>query len=192
MPKEKKKSWFRRHKILTGILGFFGFIMIIGILQNAIEYAEIGYSNYNEDGSTSINSTLLVPQDEEVDRIWKIGNITSITINASGFIDGSQRSISQSESFGGTSILTKAYLFDSIENANLFYNQQKEEINIRGVEEWSIGTDCFGIEQESFLSGAVTGLCWRSNIVFYVRSSSTSYDYASNGKEFIKIMLKKV
>ena len=33
MSKEKKKSWFRKHWILTGILGFFLLFVIIGIFQ---------------------------------------------------------------------------------------------------------------------------------------------------------------
>lgn len=33
MPEKKKKSWFKKHKIMTGIMGFFLFLVIIGIFQ---------------------------------------------------------------------------------------------------------------------------------------------------------------
>jgi len=33
MSEEKKKSWFRRHPVLTGVLGFFAFFVLIGIFQ---------------------------------------------------------------------------------------------------------------------------------------------------------------
>ena len=33
MPKEKQKSWIRRHWIISGILGFFALFLVIGIFQ---------------------------------------------------------------------------------------------------------------------------------------------------------------
>ncbi len=39
MPEEKKKSWFKRHWILSGILGFFLLLVIIGIFQGIGESA---------------------------------------------------------------------------------------------------------------------------------------------------------
>jgi len=191
---EKKKSWFKRHWILTGIGGFCLFFIMIGFFQGISEGIdnEKKYSDYSQNDLIIANSNLLIPQDAEVDRIWGISNITKITTNATGFVEGSERRITKSETLGGSSIITKAYRFNSADNANQFYNQERKKIDVRGVAEWNLGSDCFGIEKDSLLSGATEGLCLRKNIVFYIRSSSTSYSYASDGKDIMKVMLKKV
>jgi len=41
------------------------------------------------------------------------------------------------------------------------------------------------------LSGYAKGFCLRDNVVFYIESTSGSYTYTSDGKSFMKIMLKK-
>ena len=193
MPEEKKKSWFRRHWILTGIGGFCLFFIMVGFFQGISDATKdtIKYSGYSKDGLIIASSNLLVPQDSEVDRIWKIGDITSITTNATGFIEGFERKINKVESFEATHITPKAYRFDSSDNANQFYNQEKEKINVRGIAEWNLGIDCFGVEKDVVLSGYAKGFCLRDNVVFYIESTSSSYSYASDGKSFMKIMLKK-
>ena len=194
MSEEKKKSWFRRHPVLTGILGFFAFIIVIGIFQgisDGITGDAIKDSN-SQNGLIIANSNTLVPQDSEIDRIWRINDIESINVDSTGFIEGAERKISKAESLEGSSVITKAYRFDNPVNAEQFYSQEKQEIDIRGVNEWNLGSNCFGIEIDSFLSGSAEGLCLRNNVVFYIRSASTSYNYASDGKSFMKIMLDKV
>ena len=195
MSKDKKKSWFRRHWFLTGILGFFLLLVIVSMFQGIIDSAtgnaiKDSRSLTNELIVTSAN--LLLPQDSEIDRIWRINDIESITENTTGFIEGSKRSMSKAETLGGSSIITRAYRFDSINNANQFYDQEKQKIDIRGVKEWNLGSGCFGIDRESLLSGSAEGLCLRNNVVFYIRSASTSFYYVSYGKDFMKIMLKKI
>ncbi len=194
MPEDKKKSWFRRHKILTGIGGFFALLIVIGIFQGIGDGVENAakYSDYSQNGLIVASSNVLLPQDSEIDRIWEINDIKSTNTNATGFIDGAERKISKVEDLSGSSIIMKSYRFDSGTNANQFYNQEKQKIDVRGVEEWNLGSDCFGIEISSFLSGSVEGLCLRNNVIFYIESASTSYEYASDGKEFMKIMLNKV
>ena len=194
MSEDKKKNWFRRHWIISSILGFFLLLIGIGMFQGVGEGVENAakYSDYSQNGLIVANSNLLLPQDSEIDRIWEINDITSLTTGTSGFVEGSERKISKAEDLSGSSIIMKSYRFDSGTNANQFYNQEKQKIDVRGVEEWSLGSGCFGIEISSFLSGSVEGLCLRNNVVFYVESASTSYEYASDGKEFMGIMLKKV
>ncbi len=194
MPEEKKKTWIRKHPVLVGILGFFLFLVIIGIFQGISESTgnAIKYSDYSQNGLVTASSNLLVPQDSEIDRIWRISDIKSINIEATGFIEGAERKISKAESLEGSSIIARVYRFDSLDNANQFYNQEKQKLDVRGVEEWNLGSSCFGIKKDSFLSGSAEGLCLRNNIVLYIRSASTSYSYASYGKDFMKMMLKKI
>ncbi|GEM_PF-5584531 len=186
--KDKKKSWFRRHWILTGILGFMALSFIIGTFQGIKD--EIKYADYSDNGLVIINSSLLIPQDSEIDRVWRVNDMVSITTNATGFIEGTERQIGKTEDFGGSSVIVKAYRFDSNINSNQFYDEEKQGIDIRGVKDWDLGEDCLGIQIDSILSGYAEGFCLRSNVVFYVRSSSTSY--SNEGKSFMKMMTKKV
>jgi hypothetical protein len=191
----EKRNWFRRHWAISTILGIFLLFLVVGMLQeasNSITGKVIKESSSLQNALITTDASLLLPQNSEIDRIWRINEITAIATNATGFIEGAERKISKTESLSGSSIIMKVYRFDSADNANQFYEQEKGKIDIRGVQEWNLDNGCFGIEKESFLSGAVEGLCLRENIVFYTRSSSTSYDYASDGKSFMKIMLKKI
>jgi hypothetical protein len=194
MPDNKNKSWLRKHWILSGILGFFLLFFVIGIFQgiNESTYNAKKYSDYSKNGLIVASSNLLLPQDSEIDRIWKINDITFTTINETGFIEGVERKINKVESLESSHVTARAYRFNSVEEANQFYTQEKEKINIRGVEEWGLGSNCFGIEKDVVLSGYAKGFCLRNNIVFYIESVSNSYNYASDGKEFMNIMIKKV
>jgi len=189
-----KKNWFKRHKILSSILGFFLLLILIGMLNGVNDAVEndMKYSGYSRNGLVTVNSNLLVPQDSEIDRIWKINDITFITINETGFIEGAERKINKVKSLESSHVIARAYRFNSVEKANQFYTQEKEKINIRGVEEWGLGSNCFGIEKDVVLSGYAKCFCLRNNIVFYIESVSNSYNYASDGKEFMNIMIKKV
>jgi len=51
---------------------------------------------------------------------------------------------------------------------------------------------CFGIKIDNTLSGYAEGFSFRNNIILYVKSTSSSYSYTSDGKKFMKIMLEKV
>ena len=188
---EKKKNWFRRHWILSGIFLLF---VIIGMFQEISNGAEdiVKYSGYSQNGLIVVSPNLLLPQDSEVDRIWRISDIKSINESAMGLSEGSTRTMSKAEDFGGSVVITTAYRFDSTANANQFYNQEKQKIDIRGVKEWNLGSDCFGVDRESIISGATEGLCLRKNVVFYTKSASSSWSYASDGKDFMSIMLSKV
>src|SRR3989344_5287969 len=177
MVESKKKSWFRRHWILSTILGFFLFFFIAGMfyeMDNGSTGNAIKDSN-SQDNLIITDTKLLLPQDSEVDRIWQIKDIVSITLNATGFVEGSKRTMSKAEFLGGSSITTEIYRFDSIANAMQFYNQEKQKIDIRGVEEWGLGNGCFGIEKDSTLAGYAKGVCLRNNFVFYIKSVSSSY-----------------
>lgn len=193
MTEEKKKSWIRRHWIISIILGIPLLLVVLGIIVSLSgNVSDSSTKNTSPDDLITTNSNLLVPQDSDVDRIWRIKVINSIKTNATGFIEGAEREMSKVESLEVSSIVTKVYRFDSVTNANQFYNQEKQRIDVRGVNEWDLGSDCFGIEKDVVLSGFAEGLCLRNNILFYIRSTSSSYDYASDGKNFMKLMLKKV
>jgi len=133
-----------------------------------------------------------VPQDLEIDREWNIKEVPVDSINFTGFIEGSEKQMSQSEFFGGSVVIARVYRFDSVDNANSFYAQEKTKIDIRGVKEWSIETNCFGIEKDNTLSGYAKGFCVRNNVVLYVKSVSSSFDYTGDGKKFMKMMLEKL
>ena len=184
--KAAKKSWFRRHWILTGILGFFIFLTILGMLSDS----DIN-SDYSDGELISIESHSIVPQDSEVDREWRIMDLV-IDSNFTGFLDGSEKQMSKSETFGGSVVVARVYRFSSINNSNKFYEQEKTKIDIRGVEEWSLGIGCFGIERDNTLSGYAEGFCVRNNVVLYVESTSSSCSYTGDGKKFMNMMLKRV
>ncbi len=187
--KEKKKSWFRRHWIISTILGILLLLIIFGMIGSLSENTS-DYKAPNELITVSTNS--LIPQDSEIDREWIIDPIESISSDSTGFIEGFKRKISKVESFTGTTIVASVYRFDSVANANVFYQQEKQKIDIRGVKEWNLGNNCFGIDQEVLLAGSANGLCLRNNIVFYVESASNSFMYASDGKDVMVSMLKKI
>ena len=186
--KDKKKSWFRRHWIVTGILGLIALSLIMSIFDGIGN--EIKYADYSDNGLVIVNSSLLIPQDSEINRIWRVNDMVSIATDAIGFIEGTERQMSKTEDFGGSSVIVKAYRFDSNINANQFYSKEKQGIDIRGVNEWDLGEDCFGIQRDTILSDYAEGFCLRSNVVLYVRSSSTSY--SNEGKSFMNMMTKKV
>lgn len=188
--KDKKKSWFRRHWILTIILGFILLVLAMSIFQNIGNKTK--YTDYSEDGLIVASSSIIVPQDSEINREWRISNITSVAANPTGLIEDAERQMSKTELLERSAIITRAYRFDSIDNAQLFYSQEKTKIDIRGVKDWSLGVDCFGIKTDVGLSGYAEGLCLRNNVVLYVKSSSGSYSYTSDGKDFMNLMLKKV
>ena len=187
---EKKKNWFRRHWIISIILGFFLFSIVIGAIQDIGNTAK--YSDYSQNGLVVVNSDLLLPQDSEIDRIWKVGDIKSLSSNSTGFVEGAEREISKFENFESSSVTADVYRFDSLANAQAFYNQEKQGIDVRGVEEWSLGNSCFGIKKDVILSGYAKGFCLRNNVVFYIESVSHSTSYTKDGKDFMNIMLKKV
>ncbi|MFA5070915.1 MAG: hypothetical protein WC511_00920 [Candidatus Pacearchaeota archaeon] len=185
MSEEKKKSWFKKHKILSG-LGIFVLLIII------ISAANSRGDSTNSENTLSINSKDLLPQESEIDREWIFDPSTSITSTENGFVEGTELQVSKAESFSGSAITMRAYKFDNSENANNFYTQSTEKIDIRGVSDWDLGNNCFGIDQEAGLAGSAEGYCLRNNIVFYVESISSSFLYASDGKDFMKIMLEKI
>lgn len=182
---EKKKSLFKRHKILTGILCLFALLFI------SFLFSDSSSSNISPDKIITTPTKLLLPQDLEIDRIWRISN-TTLSSNATGFIEGSQIKISKSENMESSSIELKAYRFDSINNSNEFYFQEKNKLDTRGISEWAIADNCFGVCKDALLSGYSEGICLRNNIVFYVYSVSSSTTYKSDGKNFMKIMLNKI
>lgn len=183
--KKQKSNWFRKHKILTGIFCLFALLFI------SFLFSDSSSSSISPDKLITIPTKLLLPQDSEVDRIWRISNETLFS-NATGFNEGSQIRISKSENMESSSIELKVYRFDSINTSNEFYNQEKNRLDTRGKEDWYISTNCFGVFKDALLSGYSEGICLRNNIVFYVKSVSSSTSYKSDGKEFMKIMLKKI
>lgn len=184
MSEEKKKSWFKKHKILSG-LGIFVLLIIIISAAN-------GSNSANPEETLSINSKDLLPQESEINREWVLGSYNSVSSSENGFVEGTELKISKVESFSGSTIIMRTYKFDSSENANNFYSQSTDRINIRGVDDWDLGNNCFGIDQETGLTGSAEGYCLRNNIVFYIKSGSSSFMYASDGKDFMGIMLKKI
>lgn len=190
MKKEKQKSWFRRHPILTILIVLFvGIPLLIGIIGGFM-----GGISEGEKTSEPImkSSVSLLPQDSDIDREWLIDPIESISSDSEGFVDGAGRKIKKAETFSGSTVELKVYRFDSLDNANSYYTQEKQKIDIRGVKEWNLGNDCFGIDRDVSLAGTAEGFCLRNNFVFYTKSVSTSYLHASDGKEFMKTMLNNL
>jgi len=80
MPEEKKKSWFRRHWILTGILGFFLLFVIIGMFQG---FSDESQSTQNEATPYNFNERFthgdFAYTFHSVEEKSKLGNILGIT-----------------------------------------------------------------------------------------------------------------
>ena len=190
LKKLEERPWIKKHKIFSGIMAFFLLLIGMSLLANITNSDST--NNLEKGELIDIDSTNFFPQDAEIDREWRLKDIEALTIDSNGFIEGDELQVSKTESFSGTTVIMKVLRFDSIDNANSFYAQEKTKIDIRGVEEWGIGTDCFGIEKDITLSGYAEGFCVRNNIVLYVKSASGSYSYASDGKKFMKIMLGKL
>jgi hypothetical protein len=186
-------KWKKPRKRWLHILGIISILIIITAINASTEISRELNVNPNQSKEVlSINSTSLIPQNSEIDREWTITSIKPININSTGFVEGAEREITKTRSFEKTVIDLKVYRFDTIENANKFYGQEKEKIDIRGVEEWNLGSGCFGIEQEIGLAGRVKGLCLRKNIVFYVKATSSSFLHIDEGESFMNIMLNKI
>ena len=191
LKKLEERSWIKKHKIFSGIMAFFLLLIGMSLLASVVD-PDSTNNNLEEGKLISADSASLLPQDAEIDRIWRINNITSIITNATGFIEGTERQINKAENLESTRVTARAYRFDSEENAYNFYDQRKGEIDVRGIEEWNLGNSCFGVKKDVVLSGYSKGFCVRNNIVLYMESVSSSYSYTNDGKFFMNIMIKKV
>jgi len=184
MSKEKKKSWFRKHWFLTGFGGLILLIIIIAAFS--------GDTSYNSNELILTDSKNLLPQENEIDREWILGSYDPLNSTDNGFIEGTMLKIIKKEAFSATVITMKVYRFGSFESASSFYNKEIQTIDIRGVKEWNLGTNCFGIDKEALLGGNAKAYCLKENVVMHVESASNSFLYAIDGKDFMKIMLKKI
>jgi len=191
LKKLEERSWIKKHKIFSGIMAFFLLLIGMSLLANVVDSDSVN-NNLEEGKLISVDSASLLPQDVEIDREWRLKDIEDLIIDSNGFVEGSELQISKTESFSGTTVIMKVFRFDSVENAQNYYNQEVESINIRGVKELKLSDNCFGIENDIGLSGSAQGYCLRNNIVIYIKSAGSSFMYASDLKDFQKIILKKI
>lgn len=183
---KKQKNWFRRHWIITSILA----IVLLSIIVNVSGDKKVSHANENL--LSTLSASNILPQDSEIDRQWLIDPIEPISSNLTGLDEASQRNVRKSEDFSGTSITMKTFVFDSLENSESYFDQEKTRLDVRGVDEWNLGNDCFGIDRSAGLSGKAEGVCIKKNVVVYVSSASSSFFYTSDGKDFMNLMLNKI
>ena len=139
-----------------------------------------------------LNSKSFLPQENEIDRMWILGSYNELKINDSEFIEGTEFEITKREDFSVTRVTMEIYRFNSTIGAQSYYNQETARIDIRGVEELNLKSDCFGIDREVGFSGYAEGYCLRNNLVIYLKSSSSSFFYVSDFKDYLKIILNKL
>lgn len=189
-----EKSWFKQHKILSGIMGFLLLIIGMSLFANIInEESNTGSSQSSAiDNIITTNSKSFLPQESEIDRIWTLGSYDELKINDSEFIEGTEFEITKREDFSVTRVIMEIYRFESDMGAQSYYNQKISIIDIRGVEELNLGNDCFGIDREVGFSGYAEGCCLRNNLVIYLKSNSNSFFYVSDFKDYLKIILNKL
>lgn len=190
----KNKSWFKQHKILSGIIAFLLLLLGMGLLGSAVDEVPNTENNKSPEINNIIvtNSKSFLPQESEIDRIWTLGSHEELEINDSGFIEGTKFEITKTEDFSVTRVTMNIYRFESTTSAHLYYNQEIARIDIRGVEELNLGNGCFGIDREVGFSGYAEGYCLRNNIVIYLKSSSSSFFYVSDLKNYFNIILNKL
>ena len=191
---KENKSWIKQHKILSGIIGFFILFISMGLLGSIVGDETNINNRQSSDASNLItaNSKSFLPQENEIDRIWILGDYEELKVNNSGFIEGTGFKITKREDFSVVQITMEIYRFESIKDAGLYYDQETFEIDVRGVEELNLGNNCFGIDRDTGFSGYAEGYCLKNNIVVYIKSSSSSFMYVSSLKEFKRIILNKL
>lgn len=185
---KKKRNWFLRHPILSVIF----LLILIGIISGIIQSAgESSSSNKEEYISLGIDSIL--PSDEQIPREWTIDTLT-ISDSPTGLTESKGFQLVQGAgTLSQTSISISVFKFNSINNSKIFYNEQIEKINIRGVDVWDLGNDCFGIDRELGLGYNAKGYCLRGNIVLKVDSTTiSSWTYAEDGKDFMQTMISNL
>jgi len=113
----------------------------------------------------------MLPVRENIPSEFRMGSIRNVTIDASGFIEGSKI---QYTKIGGTyeKIILGfvAYRFDTVENARAYYNAKiNERINKGGYTElkFDVGVESFTYKvEQGWEYDQTTNLCLKDNVVF--------------------------
>jgi len=115
----------------------------------------------------------MLPVMNDLTTEWKFsGNGTNETINATGFDSGALSSVRKPSD--STQVVAHIYKFDSIDNANKYYqtsvDNQKQEGGYKEISTYGINANCYAGDQDSVTRDIAFVYCIKSNIVFYLRA----------------------
>ena len=143
----------------------------------------------------------MLPVRENIPSEFRTGSIMKVTIDASGFIEGSKIQYTKIEGTYGAIILGfVAYRFDTVENARAYYNGKIDKIkNEGGYTElkFDVGVESFTYKvEQGWEYDQTTNLCLKDNVVFatevmIVNSFKSSKSYLKdNAKMFAERVTK--
>ena len=206
MQKEKKKSWFRRHWILTIILIIAIISIISAIANNSSNPKQDSNSSETKTDSAVVSGNLesFFPTREEIPTEFRGGaipsdkNISSVQ-NAVGLEQA--KSMFVEKIIGGNGVISlkvNIYEFLSKDNAQNYYdslvNEKKESGGYTKLSVSSRAT-CFGYSEDySYSVGMAEFLCYNKNIFFSVNglSANTLENSNSDVKNIISIIDGKI
>lgn len=196
---DKKKKMSLGKKIGIGIGIVFLLIIILGIIGSVVQQSDsTGISESSEQQLSTEKSALeLLPKRADLSTEWQLSsNGTNEIINATGFDSGSLLSLRKRSGSDVTSVTTHIYKFDSIENANNYYQSivgsQKEEGGYSEDSTFGIGANCYAGHQESLYSERAFVYCTKNNIVLYIRGTTSGFYAIDAAKEVAKVIASKI
>jgi len=189
---QKKKSWFRRHWIISIILVF----VIIGTIGSLFDNEEAQNSN-KESSSIKKEPMDLLPTREEIDSEWENIKINNQDIDASGFDSGASLEMDRMESLSLSLAYIFVYKFDSKNYADSFYSAEINKVKERGgyteISTSGIDAICFGYKGGDLYEGYYYSFyCKKDNIFFQTEVATFSAWRSGYSKELAKIVADKI
>jgi hypothetical protein len=140
--------------------------------------------------------TEMLPSQSELPTEWSKGEIKSYSLNESGFQEGIQKSIDKLEGASGMMFIDFfVFKFDTIENANDYYEKRVGGIKEGGGYTKIDVPDCFGWKEDFGIQGEDGGsVCVKKNIVFEVSggSAQTIRSIDNNVKSMTELLKNKI
>ncbi|MFH1365588.1 MAG: hypothetical protein ABIH28_03325 [archaeon] len=200
----KQKNWFKRHWIVSIILG----ILILGAIGSMFEETEstqgkvklLNSTNDQKDTESIIlkkEPLDLLPTREEIDTEWENIKTKERIIEEQGFVSGASLDMDRMESVS----LSTAYIFiakfESKNYAESFYSTSVSKVKEGGgyTETSTSGIDasCFGYKGGDLYEGYYyTFYCKKENIFFLTEVATFSAGRSGYSKELAKIVGDKV
>lgn len=135
----------------------------------------------------------MLPTRNDLSTEWQFsGNGISETINATGFDSGALMSVRKMDVVP-TQVIIHIYKFDSIDNANNYYqtniNSEKQSGGYKEKSTSMVNASCYAGEQEMMAGSTSFIYCIKNNVVFYLRAV---IPYASGASDDMMIVAKVI
>ncbi len=172
---KNEKSWFRRHPILTVILG----LVILGMIGSFLEKSEevVKTNSLTLDSQTDLTQIIL-PNDKIPTKYYL--SEKEFELNETGFITGYKKNLAESDGFSGTAITIAFSKFSETSQSLNYYNKLTNEIkDARGYEEKTVYSpfECFAYKKELGMNNQNEVICYKDNIVFSIKGIGFMYWY---------------